>query len=93
MTNLTQIPDWVMELTGENFLALYDVSFDIRQELQMSDNPIIPLYQPIVKFSQLMPKDGINMRDRYCDFRWKATGLLQKEGVIRGYKLLQGSHE
>jgi hypothetical protein len=92
MTHSAPIPDWVTELTGENFLALYDVAFDIRQELQMSDDPVIPLWQPIVKFPVLLPVDSIGMRDRYCELRWKATRLLQSKGIIRGYELLKGSH-
>jgi len=92
MTESSQIPGWVMELTNENFLALYDVSLDIRQELQMSDDPVIPVCQPMVKFQVLMPFDSINMRDRYGDLGWKATGLLHRQGVIRSYDLLRGSH-
>ena len=92
MPDLSQIPEWVMELTGENFLALYDVALDIRQELQMSDAPVIPLWQPIIKFRILLPGDSIGMRDRYCEFRWKATRLLHTQGIIRSYELQRGSH-
>jgi len=92
MSDVDQIPDWVKELTAENFLALYDVSLDIRQELQISDYPEIPLFQPIVKFGSLLPIDSTNMRDRYCEFRWKVIRLLRRQGNIRGYRLLQGSH-
>lgn len=65
----SDLPGWVAELTGENFLAVYDVVLDIKQALQLSNDIVIPLLQPIVKFSLLMPGDGVNMRDRYCEFR------------------------
>lgn len=84
--------DWIRELIGENFLAVYDVVLDIQQELQLSADVVIPIFQPIVKFKVLMPGDGINMRDRYCNFRWKATEFLKSKGVIKDFKLLQGSH-
>lgn len=58
----------------------------------MPDTPAIPLWQPIVKFRILMPADSISMRDRYCEFRWKATRLLHTQSIIRSYKLLRGSH-
>ncbi len=92
MTIHGEVPSWILELTGENFLAVYDVGLDIRQELQLDEKPVIPLFQPAVKFSALLPMDGINMRDRYCDMRWKATTLLKKQGIIRNFELLNGPH-
>jgi hypothetical protein len=92
MTIHGEVPSWVADLTGDNFLAIYDVGLDIRQELQMTEEPTIPLLQPAVKFSALLPMDSINMRDRYCDLRWKATGLLKKQGIIREFRLLEGLH-
>ena len=92
MTDAPELPSWVSDLTEDNFLLVYDVGLDIRQELQLSDEPVISLFQPMVKFHTLMPFDGINMRDRYCDLRWKAVGLLKKQGIIRDFKLLKGPH-
>jgi hypothetical protein len=88
------VPPWIQSLTGENFLAVYDVALDIRQASQMvaDDDIVIPLWQPIIKFSMLMPMDSIGMRDRYCEFRWHATGMLKKHSVIHNYELLQGTH-
>lgn len=77
---------------GENFLAVYDVIIDICKELQFSEDVVIPLLPTVVEFSQLMPADGINFRDRYCDLRWKAVALLKKEGVIRDLDLIRGLH-
>ncbi len=90
---MPNLPTWVKELTGENFLAVYDVVLDIRQALQMSEHrPEIPLLQSIVKFSALMPGDGINMRDRYCEFRWNATEVLKKRGVIEDFEYIRSFH-
>lgn len=90
---MLDLPAWAKELTGENFLGVYDVVLDIRQALQMSGKDAeIPLLQPIVKFSALMPGDGINMRDRYCEFRWNATELLNKRGVIKDFDYIQSFH-
>jgi hypothetical protein len=33
-----------------------------------------------------MPGDGINMRDRYCEFRWKALGYLKTNGSIINFE-------
>jgi len=92
MTEVSVLPSWVSDLTGDNFLAVYDVVLDMCQELQLCDEAVIPLFQPMLKFPSLMPRDGINMRDRYCDLRWKAIGLLKKQGIIKDFKLLKGPH-
>lgn len=85
-------PDWIPDLTGENFLAVYDVALDIRQQLQLTPDVVIPLLQPVVKFQALMPGEGSNMRDRYCELRWNATEFLKRQGVIADFRLLKGNH-
>jgi hypothetical protein len=85
-------PKWVHELTDQNFLAVYDAALDIREALQHSDDVVIPLLQYLVKFNVLMPVDTIPMRDRYCELRWNAVGLLKKHGVISDYELLRDFH-
>lgn len=91
-SNKQDTSSWIGDLFGENFLSIYDVILDIQKELQLSTKVVIPLLPTIIKFPSLMPADGINMRDQYCDFRWKATGLLKKRGVINDFNLIQGSH-
>jgi hypothetical protein len=83
---------WITELIGENFLAVLDVALDIEKELQLTDDIVIPLLQYIVKFHQLFPGDAINIRDRYCELRWKATQLLKNKGAIEEIVPLQGFH-
>lgn len=78
-------PEWVLDLTGENFLALYDVVCDIRSELQLvaHDNEVvlIRVVPDVVKFSPLMPCNSVNMRDRYGELRWKAANLLKNRDL------------
>ncbi len=83
---------WLINLTEENFLAVYDIILDIRQELQLLDIVKIPLLPSIVKFQILMPVDSIPMRDRYCDLRWKSVNFLKKQGAITDYDLLREGH-
>jgi len=87
-----QAPEWVQDLTIENFLAVYDVVLDIRKELQLTDDPVIEVCPTIIQFRILMPSDGINMRDRYSGLRFKATGLLKKKGIINDFEYLEADH-
>lgn len=80
---------WAEELTDENFYAVYDVALDIRADLQLGQPPTIPMVPSIVKFPILMPADGINMRDRYGNLRWKAMKFLESKGVIRSIDVQQ----
>jgi hypothetical protein len=86
-------PKWIRELTAQNFLAVYDVTLDIKEALQLSDEEVvIPLLQYLVKFNVLMRVDTIPMRDRHCELRWNAVGLLKKHGVVSEYELLRAFH-
>ena len=83
---------WISELTGENFLAIYDVMLDLREESQLTEDITIPFLRSIVRFAVLMPGDGINMRDRYCNLRWKAAEFLKKKGIIQEIEILNTYH-
>lgn len=83
---------WIKGLANENFLAVYDVILDIKNDMQLSEKPKIPLWQSLIKFPILMPLDSIGTRDRYCEFRWKAVELLKRRNVINDFKYLEGSH-
>jgi len=89
---LTSDKDWIKNLVDENLLAVLDILLDVEKAIQFSHEVTIPLLPSIVKFQQLMPADGINFRDLYCDFRWKATHLLQKRGVFKHVHLVKGLH-
>ena len=80
--------DWVTTLDADSFLGVYDVLIDIQKELNLAapgKQIDIPLFQPIVTFTQIFPGDSIDMRDRYCELRWKATNVLKDHGVIREF--------
>jgi ribosomal protein S8 len=75
---------WYEDLSIVNLIAVYDVVLDINEELQLSagNRVLIPLWQQRLKFEELMPSDGINWRDRYCELRWKASKLLKSKGYV-----------
>ena len=89
--SLSQI-DWVPELYSENLLAVYDVVLDVKKELQFDSDVVIPLFGPIVRFRELFPADSIDLRDRYCDLRWKAVNLLKQKGAVAEVDILEGLH-
>lgn len=84
---------WIKEMDNYNFLGIYDVMLDIKTEMNISpDRIIIPLWQNMVKFTQLFPIDSIGMRDKYCETRWKAAEFLKKNGVVKDFELIEGFH-
>jgi hypothetical protein len=83
---------WAEELTEENFYAIYDVALDIRADLQLGQPPSIPMVPSLIKFPVLMPADGINMRDRYGNLRWKAMKFLESKSVIQRIDIQQHGH-
>ncbi len=83
---------WAEELTEENLYAIYDVALDIRADLQLGQPPSIPMVPSLIKFPVLMPADGINMRDRYGNLRWKAMKFLESKGVIQRIDIQQHGH-
>ena len=84
---------WFDNLRGDNFLAVLDVMIDIKNEIDfLSDVIQIPIMQTKIKFPQLCPISSPDMRDKYCNLRWKATEFLEKKGIIEGYEILQDGH-
>jgi hypothetical protein len=85
---------WLEGLTEENFLAVYDVVLDIRQELQMAEFANIPVQTQIIRqgFDILFPADTIDMRDRNCDLRLRAVNALKQRGIIDAFDVLQDGH-
>jgi hypothetical protein len=70
-------------LEDERFYSVLDVALDIRAELDFhAAQTIIPIMRSVVRYESLMPGDGINMRDRYCELRWKAAQFLKAEGYL-----------
>ncbi len=80
-------------MDNHNFLGIYDVLLDIKKEKNISPHNIfIPLLPSIIKFSQLMPADSINLRDDYCSTRYKAINFLKENEIIDDFKLHGDSH-
>jgi uncharacterized protein (TIGR02391 family) len=84
--------DWLRELDNYNFIGIYDVMLDIRTEMNISPNIVIPVLQNIIKFTQLFPADSIGTRDKYCELRWKAIEFLKAQGIIDSFTLISGTH-
>ena len=84
--------DWVTTLSGDNFLKVYDVVIDIAEALELSKTASIPLYQPRVKYSTLLPMDTVGWRDAYCKGRWEAIHFLKDKGVLKEINYIEGRH-
>lgn len=84
----------ISKLAADNFLSVCDVAMDICAALQIKseEEVYIPLMPDVIRFYALFPGDGINMRDRYCDFRWKALGYLKDRGHILDFNIVRGNH-
>jgi hypothetical protein len=87
--NSIETPDWINELSDDNLLAVYDVALDVRDELQIHDDVVIPLYRQVVRFRQLCPASSPGLADRYCELRYKAVELLKGRGVIEEFEMLK----
>jgi hypothetical protein len=83
---------WISSLTDDNLLAVYDVVLDIQADLQFREAVRIPILPSVVRFPTLLPADAINLRDRYCDLRWKAATLLKQKGALTALDVDQGNH-
>ena len=89
----TSIRTWIETLDLENFLAAYDVLIDIQKELNVAaegEHVDIPMIPPVIKFSELLPRDTVALRDQYYSRRWKVTKFLANNGVIRGFEIEEG---
>jgi hypothetical protein len=85
--------DWIAKLSEINLLALIDVLLDIVEEAQLTTGIItIPLFRQVIRFSELLPIDGIRLRDQYCEYRWKVSKLLESKDIIRNVTILDGEH-
>lgn len=82
------------DLSPNNFLSVCDVTFDIKEELQMtsSDTVWIPIFRNVVRFQVLFPMDGANYRDNYCTARNKGIRYLKDNDYILDYSFKYGSH-
>ena len=84
----------INRLEANNFLAVSEVSMDILAALQISNNEEvhIQLMPDIIRYPALMPGDGINMRDRYCQYRWDALKYLKDRKHIFDFDIIRADH-
>ncbi len=93
MMNMSDIPQWITELTDEDLLAVYDVALDIREEHRGEEyETVIPVYRLVARFAPLCPSFSPAFVDRYCELRWKATLLLKRSGVIVDFDVIKGHY-
>lgn len=84
---------WIKTMDHMNFLAIYDVMLDIKSELNISpDHIVFPLLRNKIRFTELFPADGVNMRDDYCEARWKGAQFLERSGIITKLGHQEGNH-
>lgn len=85
----------INKLAAENFFAVSEVTMDICAALQLVEgvDVRIQLMPDVIRFPALFPGDGINMRDRYCDFRWKALMYLRDRKHIESFDLDNDPYE
>ncbi len=84
---------WFDSLKEDNFLSVIDIMIDIKNEIDiLSDIIQIPMMKTKIRFPQLCPKDSPEMRDIYCNLRWKTTKFLEKKGIIETFKILNDGH-
>lgn len=85
--------DWVEALSERNLLGLLDVLLDLDDALQLDPAAdSIAILPPVIRFGQLFPGDGINMRDHYGRLRWQIAKLLEGRGVLRGVEVVGTGH-
>lgn len=84
----------INRLEANNFLAVSEVAMDILAALQISNGEEvrIQLMPDIIRYPALMPGDGINMRDRYCQYRWDALTYLKDRKHILDFEIIRSDH-
>ena len=82
---------WATSLSRENRLYLLDVLEDMRDELQVNpQNPAIPLFRQVIRYSDLLPVDGLQTRDNYMKRRYNTAKLLEQHGIVRNVSVPRG---
>jgi hypothetical protein len=74
---------WAIRVSRQNKLYLLDVLEDMQAELEMKPTrPAIPLWKPVIRYAELYPIDGIQMRYNYMQKRHQVAQLLEQHGII-----------
>ncbi|MBV8370479.1 MAG: nucleotide-binding protein [Candidatus Eremiobacteraeota bacterium] len=85
--------DWITPLSDRNLLGLLDVLLDLDERLQLDpDARSIGILPATVRFRELFPGDGVNMRDEYGALRWTVAKMLETRGVLRNVDTTRALH-
>lgn len=85
----------VEKLDNLSFLRVYDVAFDVHNELQLTDGADISIriMPTMIRFRELFPNDSFAMRDEHSRHRWSAINFLKKIGAFTKCELDEGTRE
>ena len=86
---------WIRKLDTINLLAACDLLIDLQEEVTIAapgDPVSIPMWKQLIRFPQLHPSDGSQIRDAYCERRFKIASFLQSKGIIKEFKVQEGPH-
>ncbi|MBI4128111.1 MAG: hypothetical protein HY459_03500 [Parcubacteria group bacterium] len=77
------------KISGDNFLAVVDVTMDIQECLEVTptNEIVIPIKRDIIRFPALYPGHAPNLMDRYCTLRRIGIAYLKENGHIRDYEI------
>ena len=93
LVGMSNEDDWIKPLSDRNLLGLLDVLLDIDGRLQLdSAASSIAIVPTMIRFRDLMPIDGANMRDEYGALRWDVAKMLERRSVLRNVGTTRASH-
>jgi hypothetical protein len=77
------------QMSGDNFLAVMDVTMDIKEQLEMTESNQfnIPAERQIIRFPVLMPYNSITYHDRYIRLRGQALGYMVTNEYLTSYHI------
>ncbi len=82
---------WATTLSEENRLYIIDVGEDMLGQLELGvASPSIQLWNQVIKYQQLHPGDGTQIRQNYMMRRYQAAQLLERHGVVSNVDVPKG---
>ena len=82
---------WATSLSEENRLYVIDLAEDMLAQLELGvADPAIRLWNQVIKYPQLHPGDGIQIRQNYMERRYRTAQLLERHGIVSGVDVPRG---
>jgi hypothetical protein len=82
---------WAISLSEENRLYLLELLEDMLGELELgTSRPAIKLWNQVIKYPQLHPGDGIQIRQNYMKRRYQMAQLLEQHGIVSNVDVPRG---